>query len=155
MSGVIVTARAEGAEWELWQALMQGDADTVLLLVSDPQLPALHANVVFDTSDVEQWKEYRFNLRALRIWSLCYRQEFTSPLHICSSRGFQLCVQYLLSCGALPDLCPGGKTALHEACENAQGECVRLLLNGGANPNARSEDGYCPLHLCTAPESLQ
>ncbi|XP_078251850.1 ankyrin repeat and SOCS box protein 10 [Rhinoraja longicauda] len=89
------------------------------------------------------------------IWSLCYRQEFTSPLHICSSRGFQLCVQYLLSCGALPDLCPGGKTALHEACENAQAECVRLLLNGGANPNARSEDGYCPLHLCTAPESLQ
>ncbi|XP_055489393.1 LOW QUALITY PROTEIN: ankyrin repeat and SOCS box protein 10-like [Leucoraja erinacea] len=92
---------------------------------------------------------------AAGIWSLCYRQEFTSPLHICSSRGFQLCVQYLLSCGALPDLCPGGKTALHEACENAQGECVRLLLNGGANPNARSEDGYCPLHLCTAPESLQ
>ncbi|XP_062897194.1 ankyrin repeat and SOCS box protein 10 isoform X1 [Mobula hypostoma] len=91
----------------------------------------------------------------LGIWSLCYKQEFTTPLQICSSRGYDQCVRHLLSCGAEPDFSPGGKTALHEACENSQAECARLLLRAGANPNAVSEDGYCPLHLCTSPESLR
>ncbi|XP_072901008.1 ankyrin repeat and SOCS box protein 10 isoform X1 [Hemitrygon akajei] len=91
----------------------------------------------------------------LGIWSLCYKQEFTTPLQICSSRGYDQCVRHLLSCGAEPDFSPGGKTALHEACENSQAECARLLLTAGANPNAVSEDGYCPLHLCTSPESLR
>lgn len=53
------------------------------------------------------------------------------------------------------DLAPGGITALHEACENCQPECTRLLLLHGANANAVSEDGLMPLHLCTVPESLE
>ncbi|XP_069778798.1 ankyrin repeat and SOCS box protein 10 [Narcine bancroftii] len=155
MPAVIVTAKATGPELWLWQALLQGDVDTVARLMGDPALPHLQPDLLFDTSDVEQWKDYRFNLRALRIWSLCYRQEFTTPLQICASRGFDQCLEYLLACGAQPDLAPGGKTALHEACENSQAQCVRQLLHSGANPNTPSEDGYCPLHLCSSPESLR
>ncbi|XP_041045016.1 ankyrin repeat and SOCS box protein 10 isoform X1 [Carcharodon carcharias] len=155
MSNVIVTSKAEGAAWELWQALLLGDEETLVLLITDPEQGHLHPNVVFDTSDIEQWKNYRYNLRALRIWSLCYKQEFTTPLQITSSRGYDKCLRHLLTCGAEVDFAPGGKTALHEACENAQAECVRLLLTYGANPNAFSEDGYTPLHLCSSPESIQ
>uniref|UniRef100_UPI00398E4977 ankyrin repeat and SOCS box protein 10 isoform X2 n=1 Tax=Pristiophorus japonicus TaxID=55135 RepID=UPI00398E4977 len=151
----LVTAKAEGPAWELWQALLLGDEETVVLLITDPDLGHLHPNIIFDTSDVEQWKNYRYNIRALRIWSLCYKQEFTCPLQITASRGYATSLQHLLSCGAEVDFAPGGKTALHEACENAQAECVRLLLSYEANPNALSEDGYTPLHLCSSSESLQ
>ncbi|KGL86853.1 Ankyrin repeat and SOCS box protein 10, partial [Charadrius vociferus] len=52
---------------------------------------------------------------------------------------------------------PGGrvKTALHEACAAASTDCVRLLLSFGADPEAVSEDGYKPLHLCKSPDSLE
>ncbi|XP_038666365.1 ankyrin repeat and SOCS box protein 18-like [Scyliorhinus canicula] len=89
------------------------------------------------------------------IWSLCYKEEFTTPLQITASRGYDKCLKHLLTCGADVDFAPGGKTALHEACENAQAECVRLLLTYGANPNTFSQDGYTPLHLCSSPESFQ
>ncbi|XP_060680532.1 ankyrin repeat and SOCS box protein 10 isoform X2 [Hemiscyllium ocellatum] len=89
------------------------------------------------------------------IWSLCYKQEFITPLQITASRGYDKCLQHLLTSGADVDFAPGGKTALHESCENSQSECTRLLLTYGANPNSISEDGYTPLHLCSAPESLR
>ncbi|KFP88268.1 Ankyrin repeat and SOCS box protein 10, partial [Apaloderma vittatum] len=34
-------------------------------------------------------------------------------------------------------------------------DCVPLLLSFGANPEAVSEDGYKPLHLCKSPESIE
>ncbi|XP_067887136.1 ankyrin repeat and SOCS box protein 10 [Heterodontus francisci] len=102
------------------------------------------------SSDQLQWTSQKPG-----IWSLCYKQEFTTPLQITSSRGYDKCLRHLLTCGAEVDFAPGGKTALHEACENVQAECVRLLLTYGANPNAFSEDGYTPLHLCSSPESFQ
>uniref|UniRef100_A0A4W3GAL6 Ankyrin repeat and SOCS box containing 10 n=1 Tax=Callorhinchus milii TaxID=7868 RepID=A0A4W3GAL6_CALMI len=73
-----------------------------------------------------------------------------TPLHITASRGFGDCLRHLLCHGAEVDFAPGGKTALHEACEHSQADCVRLLLSYGANPNSVSEDGYTPLHLCSA-----
>uniref|UniRef100_A0A4W3GQ57 Ankyrin repeat and SOCS box containing 10 n=1 Tax=Callorhinchus milii TaxID=7868 RepID=A0A4W3GQ57_CALMI len=95
----------------------------------------------------------RFAHKVHRLWSLSYRPEFTTPLHITASRGFGDCLRHLLCHGAEVDFAPGGKTALHEACEHSQADCVRLLLSYGANPNSVSEDGYTPLHLCSAPES--
>ncbi|XP_048385795.1 ankyrin repeat and SOCS box protein 10 isoform X1 [Stegostoma tigrinum] len=99
--------------------------------------------------------ELEWNSEKPGIWSLCYKQEFITPLQITASRGYDTCLQHLLTSGADVDFAPGGKTALHEACENSQTECVRLLLTYGANPNAFSEDGYTPLHLCSSPESLR
>ncbi|KFP60607.1 Ankyrin repeat and SOCS box protein 10, partial [Cariama cristata] len=44
---------------------------------------------------------------------------------------------------------------LHEACAAASADCVRLLLSFGADPEAVSEDGYKPLHLCKSPDSIE
>lgn len=89
------------------------------------------------------------------LWSLTYEQELTTPLHITASRGFTECLRHLLLRGARVDLAPGGTTALHEACEECQHECAKLLLQYGANANATSEDGQMPLHVCTERESLE
>lgn len=99
--------------------------------------------------------EMRWVARGEGLWSLTYEQELTTPIHITSSRGFTDCLRLLLQRGANVDLAPGGTTALHESCENCQSECTKLLLSHGANPNAVSEDGLMPLHLCTSPESLE
>ncbi|XP_076827314.1 ankyrin repeat and SOCS box protein 10 isoform X1 [Brachyhypopomus gauderio] len=89
------------------------------------------------------------------LWSLTYEQELTTPLHITAGRGFTDCLRHLLLRGASVDFAPGGTTALHEACEECQADCVKLLLQYGANANATSEDGLMPLHVCTELESLE
>ncbi|XP_026876083.2 ankyrin repeat and SOCS box protein 10 isoform X2 [Electrophorus electricus] len=89
------------------------------------------------------------------LWSLTYEQELTTPLHITAGRGFTDCLRHLLLRGASVDFAPGGSTPLHEACEACQPDCVKLLLQYGANANATSEDGLMPLHVCTELESLE
>ncbi|KFV11554.1 Ankyrin repeat and SOCS box protein 10, partial [Tauraco erythrolophus] len=99
--------------------------------------------------------ELRWTSRKLGLWSLSYEQELTTPLHITASRGYTECLRLLLLRGAAVDFAPGGKTALHEACAAASADCVRLLLGFGADPEAVSEDGYKPLHLCKSPDSIE
>ncbi|XP_066538704.1 ankyrin repeat and SOCS box protein 10 [Hoplias malabaricus] len=89
------------------------------------------------------------------LWSLTYEQELTTPLHITAGRGFTDCLRHLLLRGANVDFAPGGTTALHEACEECQPDCVKLLLQYGANANAVTEDGLMPLHVCTDLDSLE
>lgn len=79
----------------------------------------------------------------------------TVPLTIAAARGYTDCARHLIQQGAELDARVGGRTALHEACAQAQSDCVRLLLTFGAKANVLSEEGTTPLHLCTAPESLQ
>ncbi|KAK2855381.1 hypothetical protein Q7C36_007250 [Tachysurus vachellii] len=93
--------------------------------------------------------------RVRGLWSLTYEQELTTPLHITAGRGFTDCLRHLLLRGASVDFAPVGTTALHEACQECQADCVKLLLQYGANANAVNEDGLMPLHLCTEPESLE
>ncbi|KAM6281350.1 ankyrin repeat and SOCS box protein 10 [Porphyrio hochstetteri] len=150
----ICTRRADGAAQAYWQALLSGDQRVVAEILSDPQ-HGLRPDTVFDTSDLEEWKNYRFNLRWLRLWSLSYEQELTTPLHITASRGYTECLGLLLSRGAAVDFAPGGKTALHEACAAASPGCVRLLLQAGADPEAVSESGHKPLHLCKSQDSIE
>ncbi|NXT85428.1 ASB10 protein, partial [Zapornia atra] len=99
--------------------------------------------------------ELRWTSRKLGLWSLSYEQELTTPLHITASRGYTECLGLLLSRGAAVDFAPGGKTALHEACAAASPGCVRLLLHAGADPEAVSESGHKPLHLCKSQDSLE
>ncbi|XP_014046643.1 ankyrin repeat and SOCS box protein 10 isoform X1 [Salmo salar] len=101
-----------------------------------------------------QGGDMRWVARGEGLWSLTYEQQLTTPLHITAGRGFVDCLRHLLQRGASVDLAPGGTTALHEACQNGQPQCVKLLLSHGANSNAISEDGLMPLHMCTSPESL-
>uniref|UniRef100_A0A4W4DRV6 Ankyrin repeat and SOCS box containing 10 n=1 Tax=Electrophorus electricus TaxID=8005 RepID=A0A4W4DRV6_ELEEL len=111
---------------------------------------------------VRRWMVSRLELDAILeqgirfwLWSLTYEQELTTPLHITAGRGFTDCLRHLLLRGASVDFAPGGSTPLHEACEACQPDCVKLLLQYGANANATSEDGLMPLHVCTELESLE
>lgn len=60
----ICTRRADGPAQVYWQALLTGDQGVVAEILSDPQ-NNLSPNAVFDTSDLEEWKNYRFNFRRL------------------------------------------------------------------------------------------
>ncbi|XP_036447784.1 ankyrin repeat and SOCS box protein 10 isoform X2 [Colossoma macropomum] len=151
---VIATARAEGCILQFWNALLVGDEITVISIIDDPEYVHL-MDAIYDTSDIEEWKNFRFNYRGLRLWSLTYEQELTTPLHITAGRGFTDCLRHLLLRGANVDFAPGGTSALHEACEECQPECVKLLLEYGANANAVNEDGLMPLHVCTELNSLE
>ncbi|XP_073533214.1 ankyrin repeat and SOCS box protein 10 isoform X2 [Phyllobates terribilis] len=152
MSGVIVTRRAGGPALHYWLSLLSGDTEIVQSLL-ETSGDVLHPNSVFDTSDVDEWRNYRYNTAALRIWSLTYEEEFTCPLYVTASRGYTGCLRLLLQKGADVDFAPGGESALHGACENGHNQCVQLLLRHGANPNMASQDGFSPLHHCKTPQS--
>ncbi|XP_026782241.1 ankyrin repeat and SOCS box protein 10 isoform X2 [Pangasianodon hypophthalmus] len=151
---VIATAQASGWVLQFWNALLTGDEVTVASIIDDPEYAHL-MDAIYDTSDIEEWRNFRFNYRGLRLWSLTYEQDLTTPLHITAGRGFTDCLRHLLLRGASVDFAPGGTTALHEACQECQPDCVKLLLQYGANANAVNEDGLMPLHVCTEPESLE
>ncbi|XP_071416368.1 ankyrin repeat and SOCS box protein 10 [Pithys albifrons albifrons] len=128
-------------------ALFTGD----LAMVQKYFTKSAAINLVIETrGDVLRWTS-----RKRGLWSLSYEQELTTPLHITASRGYADCLRLLLLRGATVDFAPGGKTALHEACAAASTDCVCLLLDSGANPEAVSDDGYRPLHLCKSPDSIE
>ncbi|XP_039940232.1 ankyrin repeat and SOCS box protein 10 isoform X1 [Hirundo rustica] len=128
-------------------ALFTGDLDMVQKYFTK----STAINLIIETrSDVLCWTSSKRGL-----WSLSYEQELTTPLHITASRGYTDCLRLLLLRGAAVDFAPGGKTALHEACAAASADCVRLLLSSGADPEAVSEDGYRPLHLCKSSDSIE
>ncbi|NXM67810.1 ASB10 protein, partial [Serilophus lunatus] len=128
-------------------ALFTGDLDMVQKYFTK----SAAINLIIET----RGDELRWTSRKRGLWSLSYEQELTTPLHITASRGYTECLRLLLLRGAAVDFAPGGKTALHEACAAASTDCVRLLLSSGADPEAVSEDGYRPLHLCKSPDSLE
>lgn len=61
-----MTAKAEGPARAFWQALLAGDGCTILCLLGDPE-SGVGPNAIFDTSNLDEWKEYRFNFRWLSV----------------------------------------------------------------------------------------
>ncbi|NWH37116.1 ASB10 protein, partial [Chloropsis hardwickii] len=128
-------------------ALFTGDLDMVQKYFTK----SAAINLIIETrGDVLRWTSSKRGL-----WSLSYEQELTTPLHITASRGYTDCLRLLLLRGAAVDFAPGGSTALHAACAAARAACARLLLRAGADPEAVSEGGYRPLHLCKSPDSIE
>ncbi|MFZ2329044.1 MAG: ankyrin repeat domain-containing protein [Rhodoferax sp.] len=46
-----------------------------------------------------------------------------------------------------------GRTALHYACADLAANEVQRLIDGGANPNARDDNGWSPLHFAAQADS--
>ncbi|MBV95052.1 Ankyrin repeat and SOCS box protein 10, partial [Eschrichtius robustus] len=152
--GPILTRKASGPALAFWQAVLAGDVGSVSCILADSST-GLAPDSVFDTSDPERWRDFRFNICALRIWSLTYKEELTTPLHVAASRGHTEILRLLLRRRARPDSAPGGRTALHEACAAGHAACAHMLLVAGADPNIPDQDGKRPLHLCGEAGSLE
>ncbi|XP_042532975.1 ankyrin repeat and SOCS box protein 10 isoform X2 [Dipodomys spectabilis] len=152
--GPIAVRTAAGPALTLWQAVLAGDVGSIARILADSSA-GLAPDSVFDTSDPERWRDFRFNIRALRLWSLTYEEELTTPLHVAASRGYTDVLRLLLRRRARPDSAPGGRTALHEACAAGHPACVHVLLVAGADPNAPDQEGKRPLHLCRGAGSLE
>ncbi|XP_006873741.1 PREDICTED: ankyrin repeat and SOCS box protein 10 [Chrysochloris asiatica] len=152
--GPIVTRTASGPALAFWQAVLAGDVGSVARILADGST-GLAPDSVFDTSDPERWKDFRYNIRALRLWSLTYQEELTTPLHVAAARGHVDVLRLLLRRRARPDSAPGGRTALHEACSAGHAPCVHLLLVAGADPDLPDQDGKRPLHLCRGSGTLE
>uniref|UniRef100_G1QW90 Ankyrin repeat and SOCS box protein 10 n=1 Tax=Nomascus leucogenys TaxID=61853 RepID=G1QW90_NOMLE len=152
--GPIVTRTASGPALAFWQAVLAGDVGCVSRILADSST-GLAPDSIFDTSDPERWRDFRFNIRALRLWSLTYEEKLTTPLHVAASRDHTEVLQLLLRRRARPDCAPGGRTALHEACAAGHTACVHVLLVAGADPNIADQDGKRPLHLCRGPGTLE
>ena len=71
------------------------------------------------------------------------------PLHTAARRDNIDLLRALLEAGVPPDATfgPPGYTALMGACKTGKPRAARLLLQAGANPNARTDDGHTPPSL--------
>ena len=56
-------------------------------------------------------------------------------------------INLLLEGGANPNSHRGGETALHIAVSSGCLDCVKALVEAGADVNAKTKDGKTPLHL--------
>lgn len=63
-AGPIVACTASGPALAFWQAVLAGDTGSISHILSDSGL-GLAPDSVFDTSDPERWRDFRFNIRAL------------------------------------------------------------------------------------------
>ena len=78
-------------------------------------------------------------------------------LHACDEGGRPRCVRALLNHGwkSVLEAKDGmGRNALILAVERGDGDTARILLEAGADPNVRDQDGVTPLNLCKSYHGL-
>lgn len=63
-SDVISTAKATGCVIQFWNCLLVGDELTILSIIDEDKYDYL-VDAIFDTSNIEEWKNFRFNYRGL------------------------------------------------------------------------------------------
>lgn len=86
-------------------------------------------------------------------WARTVDANGQTPLQAAASTGNPLLVREILKHDREPDFLifnsETGSTALHRAVDVANIDCVRLLLEHGANPNAQDKDGRTALSRAT------
>lgn len=61
---VIATSRASGCVLQFWNSLLVGDELNVFSILDDDEYVYL-IDAVYDTRNIEEWKNFRFNYRRL------------------------------------------------------------------------------------------
>lgn len=71
-----------------------------------------------------------------------------TPVHSCAWQGNHEVMEVLLFCGAIPDhACKQGATALGISAQEGHDQCVKFLLEYGANPYKSDHCGRTPIKL--------
>lgn len=71
-----------------------------------------------------------------------------TPVHSCAWQGNHEVMEVLLFCGAIPDhACKQGATALGISAQEGHEQCVKFLLDYGANPYKSDHCGRTPIKL--------
>ena len=167
-SGPIVTRTASGPALAFWQAVLAGDVGAVSRILGDSST-GLAPDSVFDTSDPERWRDFRFNIRALSTGPgargsererEAWRRGSGLPLLSLARLPRRLAAPRLLR-GLRPTslLSPGLwsltyeeelTTPLHVAASRGHKEVLQLLLRRRARPDG-APGGRTALHeACTA-----
>lgn len=103
------------------------------------------------------------NVKLVQLLSLGYspNQRFAeadggSPLHVAASEGHTLTAHILVQAGTeLDTLDDGQNSALMIASIKGRHEVVKYLLQAGADPTLRGDDGMTCLHLATQSGHLE
>ncbi|XP_012680722.1 espin-like protein isoform X2 [Clupea harengus] len=77
----------------------------------------------------------------------CQDKEGATALHFAASAGHHRILERLLRMGAQVLQDYWGGTPLHDAAENGEMECCRILLAGGVSPSERDVDGFTAADL--------
>lgn len=94
----ICTRKAEGPAQAFWQALLAGERGVVADLLSHPE-HQLSPSAVFDTSDLEEWRNYRFNFRGLSTRAAAWRC-WARAQSFASAAGHRIvCYGFCFGCG--------------------------------------------------------
>jgi ankyrin repeat protein len=112
---------------------------------------------IFEASALGDLQTVRTLLAADRSLVNAFAADGFYPLGLAAFFGHQEIVEFLLKNGADVRLCARNTqkvTALHAAVARRDLKIAKLLLEAGADPNARQERGFAPLHDAAANGSV-
>jgi uncharacterized protein len=129
---------------ELFEAVRAGDLTRVQALVdADPALAIFAAAILGDTEQIEQL------LAGNRSLVAAVSSDGWTPLHLAAFFGKMDAARLLLNKGASVTATSGNEmrnTPLHAAAAGQHAAIVKLLLDHGADANARQAGGWTPIH---------
>lgn len=128
----------------LYEAFRAGDRERANALVAaDPTLAIFAAAIFGDTPEIEKL------LSGNRSLVSAVSPDGWFPLHLAAHFGHADAVRALLNKGAQVNACSTNalkNMALHAAAAGRAQAVAKLLLDAGANVNARQHGGWTPLH---------
>lgn len=126
-----------------WSAT-SGDVESFCLLLEAARRAGLTAEE--EASILERLRHRNDDLRPVLYRLLTWKEEEAPALHVATRLGTAADVETHLAAGATATVADAqGWTALHWAALAASDEKARMLLQAGADPNARTTTGTTPL----------
>jgi ankyrin repeat protein len=155
---MLALLRARGAELDVFEAAAAGDAERVgALIAADPPLRDAHAPDGWTPLHLASHFRHAAVIDVLLahgadVNAVSRNADANAPLHAAAAGGADASViGRLVKGGArVNHRQSGGFTALHEVAAIGNADVARLLLDAGAEPDARNTEGQTPAELARA-----